>query len=410
MKKKREKRAIRAQQKKMGPGTSYTTARKALSGGEQPPVAPPEASASAPAGRPSLEEKIAELLPIAEGLDLESRSDGAEAQLVEILKAYAPGDLYRTETVMYAGRDFGDGAKIGRFYELHEELNRDSADITISMMTGKAPLARYLRRGLALAAGVGLRLEGNLTEITVPERESKIVLPSTESVYPRLTKNFDPEEFRRGANSRWLDMIRRLPVGTGTDRSVWTDRQEIVEVLDIVGRTTANHMFFPGSGGLDIYGAVVSAEENCIEIHCSPGKSSPDILHPRSLTLNVLRDFPSLSYLRLELEKLEPRGEHEVPPTLREELTEVGPGEYDDRSVWDDDDHEPSWRLVRRRMSGSFVIFSKGSPYNLFTDYWRSSDGHDTYDARHDKLTAEEFRAYVEGLAANGIKRGIPID
>lgn len=44
-------------------------------------------------------------------------------------------------------------------------------------------------------------------------------------------------------------------------------------------------------------------------------------------------------------------------------------------------------RQVTRQLKGSYVIFSKNSLYNRTTG---------TYDGRHDKMSAETFRAYIE--------------
>lgn len=57
-------------------------------------------------------------------------------------------------------------------------------------------------------------------------------------------------------------------------------------------------------------------------------------------------------------------------------------------------------RLVTRKFNGgAFVIFFKFSAYN-------SVNG--TYDARHNRMTDDEFRHYIEaivdGLKARGIK------
>ena len=51
-----------------------------------------------------------------------------------------------------------------------------------------------------------------------------------------------------------------------------------------------------------------------------------------------------------------------------------------------------------RWLSGAFVVFAKGSLYNSITA---------TYDARHNQMTAVEFRQYIEGLIAQAQQQGI---
>ena len=57
---------------------------------------------------------------------------------------------------------------------------------------------------------------------------------------------------------------------------------------------------------------------------------------------------------------------------------------------YEDDTPLPkNYRTVYRYLKGSFVIFAKTSIYNEIIG---------TYDARHSKMTAEEFRKYILNL------------
>jgi hypothetical protein len=365
-------------------------------------------------GPPPLEQRIAALLPIAAGLEHGQRVAGTEAALEKILTTFTAADIYRTETVMCAGRDLGDQAKVGRYFELHELLDRDSPEITVSMMTEKMPLARYLRRGLDLAQGLGIQLEESLSAIAppvrqpaeAPQRTPAVSRPQV-SVADEFRKRADA--FRQEANAKWRKCLHRLSAGAPNLSLTWTDPTEIIEVLQTVGESTANHLYFPGIGGLDVTGAGPSAEPGCVEVYCGPERSHPEIVRPRSLTLNFVPGMPSLSYLRIETEALEPTGVYESVD-LREELVEVAPGEYRERSVWEDDDREPEWRLVTRHVRGAFVIFSKGSAYNLGDRYSPRLIAGDTYDARHDKMNAAEFRSYIESVASAAQARGLPAE
>jgi hypothetical protein len=113
-----------------------------------------------------------------------------------------------------------------------------------------------------------------------------------------------------------------------------------------------------------------------------------------------------MSYLRLELDELAPSGVYDAVPNGREELTETEPQQYENRSLWDYGEYVPSHRLVTRWLHGCFVIFAKGSLYNVFNDYWKG----DTYDGRHNKMDAAEFRRHVDGIVSSAIARGLPTD
>jgi serine/threonine-protein kinase len=79
-----------------------------------------------------------------------------------------------------------------------------------------------------------------------------------------------------------------------------------------------------------------------------------------------------------------------------EELVEIDSGKYVERFNWEEGefDGEPlpeQARLICRYLRGSFVIFSTRSIYNLVPD---------TYDGRHDTMSEQEFRTYIESNAS----------
>ena len=82
---------------------------------------------------------------------------------------------------------------------------------------------------------------------------------------------------------------------------------------------------------------------------------------------------------------------------IKEELTELHPGEYIHRCYWDAGCYEfdetgkelplpGTARIVFRYFSGSFVIFAKGSTFNEIS---LKDDG------RHLKMTEVEFKEYI---------------
>ena len=106
------------------------------------------------------------------------------------------------------------------------------------------------------------------------------------------------------------------------------------------------------------------------------------------------------TYFRLNLAPLSPvNGD---PSRHREELTELAPGTYEERSLLDGHDVTASARGVSRWFKGAFVIFAKGSTYNLSPSTY---DGRHSLGRKYKETTADAFRTYIEkvieGLAAS---------
>ena len=78
-----------------------------------------------------------------------------------------------------------------------------------------------------------------------------------------------------------------------------------------------------------------------------------------------------------------------------EGFSEISPLEYVDYGVMEDGDLAKQYgyhvtdfsRQIARQLKGSFVIFSKNSLYNRTTG---------TYDGRHEKMSGNDFRTYIE--------------
>ncbi len=60
---------------------------------------------------------------------------------------------------------------------------------------------------------------------------------------------------------------------------------------------------------------------------------------------------------------------------------------YFDEGNYDEKPLPGNSRIVDRHIKGDFVIFQKTSTYNRITD---------TYDGRHNKMSTDEFRLYIE--------------
>ena len=198
------------------------------------------------------------------------------------------------------------------------------------------------------------------------------------------------EEFRERNPVQWTDLERELfPTGLPT-RAIWDRRGDIVAVLKRIGAAgDLGHMFFPTGGGLHLDNVGESWEENCIELSAG---GNIYILKPRRLIFDSFGADSSWNYFRLETHELEILGQYEFDfHSKQEDLTEIAEGQYTypEAVVYDDFDGErlpDTARSVTRILEGDFVIFSIISPYNLNSK---------TYDARHNKMNADQFREYI---------------
>jgi hypothetical protein len=163
----------------------------------------------------------------------------------------------------------------------------------------------------------------------------------------------------------------------------------------------SNHMFYPTGGGMDLDGAAVFDEEpGCLALKI--GERVADVVKPSALLFESFGPEVEWAYFRLECQSLQLSGIYEdsqESETANEEVVLVAPGTYAARSVWDASEYQgkrlpnTAQLIIRNVGGGPFVIFAKGSHYNL------ASGRVDAYDARHAKMNATEFRKYIESAA-----------
>lgn len=180
----------------------------------------------------------------------------------------------------------------------------------------------------------------------------------------------------------------------------WIGLDNIAFTLNKIGFNNSgayNHTFLPGGGGMDLLGAKKSdIEQGCLEVDFG----TPYILKPLKLTFNSFDSGPEWFYFRLETAHLKPSGVYEEisDDAEYEEVCELPGGEYIDRGYYDhgyygtneygDELRLPKeTRVVSRYLKGSFVIFGKFSPYNKVSS---------TYDGRHDKMTSDQFKKFIQ--------------
>lgn len=218
--------------------------------------------------------------------------------------------------------------------------------------------------------------------------------PSIAAVISRLREWLEiSRDFHTRNLIEWSELTHKLfPLGAPT-RTTWTNIDSICLVLAEISKVKAlNHMFYPTGGGNTITGVSRAAERAMIALHV--GGKTAEILKPAKLTYESFDSDASWSYFRLEAAPVPPTGIKNSLGMggLSEELTEIAPGSYEPFSCWqyDEINGEPlpeSARPVSRFLSGTFVFFSTRSAYN---------GDPSTYDARHNKMSEEEFRSYIE--------------
>jgi len=187
----------------------------------------------------------------------------------------------------------------------------------------------------------------------------------------------------------WQELQKQLFPTAMPQRVIWENLNDIVYILNLIGSIRAlNHMFYPTGGGMDLEGAKLGLEPNTIELIIDVNYA--DIVKPKRLIFESFNADTKWNYFRIETGELEPTKIRSVYKDS-EELIEIEPLHYIDRSYWDEGYYDgeripSSARLVTRFMKGDFVIFSKISFYNHAPS---------TYDGRHNQMTTDEFREYI---------------
>lgn len=202
-------------------------------------------------------------------------------------------------------------------------------------------------------------------------------------------------DFEKSQNSDWMFLTQQLFGENVPNSSVWREIDEIINVLNIVGRTPAyNHMLLSDRGGIDFSYAIKAVEKNCVYLYDTFGTCY--IVKPKSLQYERFSEDYRWSYFRLDLKELTPVI---CEPEKRdsEYLIEDFPGHYVDASgarygVYDYDSGKPlpeRYKEVKRYLKGVFLFVLKNGPYNRISG---------TYDGRHGLMNSNDFRDYIESL------------
>jgi hypothetical protein len=204
------------------------------------------------------------------------------------------------------------------------------------------------------------------------------------------------DEFKEQNLNEWEELLNTLFNGRIPESLQWTEKKDIIKTLYFLGRNPdINQTYLPDGGRLHLKRGEDSAEPDCLDLHFVDHPIC--IIKPRVLVFQSYDKAYEWAYFRLETKTLEPSGWYENLKGIKEELTEISPGDYADRKYWDIGSYEydetgreiplsSRARIVIRYFSGSFAVFAKGSGFNEISS---------SVEGNHSKMTAEEFKKYI---------------
>ena len=208
------------------------------------------------------------------------------------------------------------------------------------------------------------------------------------------------EDFRIETDIKWNETIKDLFNGDVPNYSEWTSTQQIIDILNQLGKKkNTNHTFFPSGGGLDFSNCKNSIEKGCIELNYG---GSIVVAKLTKLTFNAVndKDFKS-SYFCFYANGLKQSDVYEnVSDEIYEVVAELSPGEYVDLEAYESGywgfdlngelQKVPSGtRRVRRLFNGKMLMVSKSSYYNQISS---------TYDGRHNKMSDDDLKTFITAL------------
>lgn len=173
----------------------------------------------------------------------------------------------------------------------------------------------------------------------------------------------------------------------------WTDKEEIVRVLNVINsRNAYNHMFLPIGGGMDFVRAELAAEKDCIAL--IDEAKVYHIVKPKYLLFEKVDNSTTLyDYFLLVCDNID-RVSDEYFTDKYEELLDIGNGTYisSKDEVYGVVDYETGellpddYKSILRYFKGNILIVPKQGTYNKIFD---------AYDARHSYATTDEFNQYM---------------
>ena len=181
------------------------------------------------------------------------------------------------------------------------------------------------------------------------------------------------DEIREKNLKEWEDILKTIFKGPIPESHTWTDQKEMIRPLYFLGRNPElNQTYLPDGVRLHLKRGEDSAEPDCLDLHFVDHPVC--IVKPRILSFQSIGQDHQWANFRLETKGLEPSGWYPNLEGIKEELTEISPGDYADRKYWDLGSYEydetgreiplsSRARVVIRYFSGSFIIFAAGSAF-----------------------------------------------
>ena len=187
----------------------------------------------------------------------------------------------------------------------------------------------------------------------------------------------------------WAFVYKSLFNGMRPSMMPLERREDIVRALHFLSRyTRLNYTMMPQQGGLELNGANIAPEEDCIYLDFG----YTYVCRPKRLMFRGFDD-ESWNYFYLELSELNPV----INQCAEEKLIEDVPGHYvnatfANHGVYDYESGEPlpdGWKQVIRICKGALVVVSKKGFYNSIIP---------TDDGRHENFSEEGFFEYMTNI------------
>lgn len=207
----------------------------------------------------------------------------------------------------------------------------------------------------------------------------------------------------KASKSAWQFIERSVIEQISPSTVIWREETKVISILQQLALLNFNHTFIHEGGGMDLLKIEPASwllEPDMIHLSFGIGTGS-QIFKLKKLVWELPNNDPQFSYFRLEFDTLEPIfpevvkeieeykikqfGDHEKESS--EYLNVNVKGEYEFYNPED-----TTMRQVTRWLNGVFLIVHKDAIYNLGIQ--------GTYDGRHARFNADDFRTYMETLQA----------
>ncbi len=153
------------------------------------------------------------------------------------------------------------------------------------------------------------------------------------------TFNIAHQEYLRRNDQDWKNIHHSIFGENIPHHYEWNTRDEIIRVLNAIGKVKdSNHIFFPSGGGMDLEGAIFSHEKDCIELNAGV----PCVLKPCKLVFESIDSDFNWDYFRVEISRLRPSGVYENyhADANEEEVLELSPLNYIKWHHWYDKEYQ----------------------------------------------------------------------